>query len=287
MIQQPFGRTGWQVPLLSFGAQRIVDEHNCTEEEAIKIVNTAIDRGITYFDTAPSYSEGQSEHRLGLALQGRRHEVKIATKTHDRTRDGSLRLLEESLKRLQTDHVDEWRLHNMVSIEQLDRCFAEDGAIKALLEAKEQGLVKKLSISGHTNPQVLVEAIRRFDFDSALVALSALDHHIYSFAHEFVPLAREKGMAIVGMKVLALGKLGDWYEQALRYTLSLPISTSIVGMESMEQLEKNLAIAENFTPMTEQERLDFWKEIMHLATPQTLPWKASVWGSDTWYQRAQ
>jgi aryl-alcohol dehydrogenase-like predicted oxidoreductase len=287
MIQQPFGSTGWQVPILSFGAQRIVDEHNCTEEEAIRIVSTAIDRGITYFDTAPSYSDGQSEYRLGLALKGRRDQVMIATKTHDRTRDGSWRLLEASLKRLQTDYVEEWRLHNIVTLEELDACFAENGALKALLEAQEQGIVKKLSISGHTNPQVLVEAIRRFEFDSALVALSALDHHIYSFAHEFVPLAREKGMAIIGMKVFALGKLGPWYEKALRYTLSLPISTSIVGMESMEQLEKNLAVAENFTPMTEQERLEFWKEIMHLATPQTLPWKASTWGADTWYPRAQ
>jgi len=287
MIQQPFGRTGWQVPLLSFGAQRIVDEHNCTEEEAIRIVNTAIDRGITYFDTAPSYSAGQSEYRLGLALQGRRQEVKIATKTHDRTRDGSWRLLEESLKRLQTDHVEEWRLHNMYDFEQLDAAFAENGAIKALVEAQEQGIVKKLSISGHTNPQVLVEALRRFNFDSALVALSALDHHIYSFAHEFLPVAQEKGVAVIGMKVMALGKLAPWYEQALRYTLSLPIATSIVGMESMEQLERNLRVAESFTPMTELERLAFWRDIMHLAVPQTLPWKASEWGGDTWYPRAE
>lgn len=287
MIQQPFGRTGWQVPLLSFGAQRIVDEHNCTEEEAIRIVNTAIDRGITYFDTAPSYSAGQSEYRLGLALQGRRQEVKIATKTHDRTRDGSWRLLEESLKRLQTDHVEEWRLHNMFNFEQLDAAFAENGAIKALMEAQEQGVVKKLSISGHTNPQVLVEALRRFNFDSALVALSALDHHIYSFAHEFLPIAQERGVAVVGMKVMALGKLAPWYEQALRYTLSLPIATSIVGMESMEQLERNLRVAESFTPMTEMERLEFWREIMHLAVPQTLPWKAHEWGGDTWYPRAE
>lgn len=193
MNERSFGRTGWQVPILSFGAQRIVDEHNCTEEEAIQIVHTAIERGITYFDTAPSYSDGQSEYRLGLALQGgRREQVKIATKTHDRTRDGSWRLLEESLKRLQTDYVDEWRLHNIVDLQQLDSCFTQDGALKALQEAQEQGVVKKLSISGHTNPQVQVEALRRFDFDSALVALSALDHHIYSFAHEFLPLAMEK-----------------------------------------------------------------------------------------------
>ncbi|KEO82823.1 oxidoreductase [Tumebacillus flagellatus] len=286
MKQQPFGRTGWEVPLLSFGAQRIVDEHNCTEEEAIQIVHTAIEHGITYFDTAPSYSDGQSEYRLGLSLtEGRRAQVRIATKTHDRTRDGSLKLLEGSLKRLQTDYVDEWRLHNIVTVEELDRIFAKGGAIEALQQMQAEGVVKKLSISGHTNPQVLVEALRRFDFDSSLVALSALDHHIYSFAHEFLPLAREKGVAVVGMKVMALGKLAPWYEKALRYTLSLPISTTIVGMETMEQLERNLAVAENFTPMDELERLEFWKEILHLARPETLPWKAQEWGGDTWYKR--
>lgn len=287
MLKKPFGRTGWEFPILSFGAQRIVDEHQCTEAEAIQIVNTAIDRGITYFDTAPSYSDGQSEYRLGLALQGRREEVHIATKTHDRTYDGSWRLLEASLKRLQTDHIEEWRLHNIMRMEELDACFAENGALKALREAQEQGIVKKLSISGHTNPQVQVEALRRFDFDSALVALSALDHHIYSFAHEFLPLAQEKGCAVIGMKVMALGKLVPWYEQALRYTLSLPISTSIVGMESMEQLERNLAVAESFQPMNDMERLEFWREIMHLATPQTLPWKAEQWGGNEWYKRAE
>jgi uncharacterized protein len=287
MLKKPFGRTGWEFPILSFGAQRIVDEHQCTEEEAIQIVNTAIDRGIRYFDTAPSYSNGQSEYRLGLALQGRRDEVHIATKTHDRTRDGSWRLLEESLKRLQTDHIEEWRLHNIMLMEELDACFAEDGALKALIEAQEQGIVKKLSISGHTNPQVQAEALRRFDFDSALVALSALDHHIYSFAHEFLPLANEKGCAVIGMKVMALGKLVPWYEQALRYTFSLPISTAIVGMESMAQLEHNLAVAEAFKPMSDTERLEFWREIMHLATPQTLPWKAEQWGGNEWYKRAE
>lgn len=285
MEQRDFGTTGRRFPLLSFGAQRIVDEHNCTEEEAVQIVNRAIDEGITYFDTAPSYSGGQSEERLGLVLKHRRSEVWVATKTHDRTRDGSLRLLEASLKRLQTDRVDEWRLHNIMTLEELDQCFAKGGALEALLEAKEQGLVSKLSISGHTNPRVQLEAIGRFPFDSALVALSAADHFIYSFAHEFLPKAREKGIAVIGMKVFALGKLAPWYEQALRYTLSLPISTAIVGMESMEQLERNLSVARSFQPMSDIEQLEFLKEIAHLATPDVLRWKASEWMSGEWYRR--
>nr|WP_216855578.1 aldo/keto reductase [Paenibacillus alba] len=272
---------------MSFGAQRIVDEHNCTEEEAIQIVNRAIDEGITYFDTAPSYSNGQSEERLGkaLALQNRRHEVWIATKTHDRTRDGSLKLLEASLKRLQTDHVDEWRLHNIMTMEELDQCFAKGGALEALLEAKEQGLIKHISISGHTNPRVQLEAIERYAFDSALVALSAADHLVYSFAHEFLPKAIEKGVAIIGMKVMALGKLAPWYAKALQYTFSLPVSTAIVGMESMAQLEQNLAIAKSFKPMTDLEQLAFLKEIMHLANPDVLRWKSNDWVSGEWYIR--
>jgi uncharacterized protein len=287
MEKRKFGRTGAEFPILSFGAQRIVDEHNCTEEEAMQIVNRAIDEGITYFDTAPSYSKGQSEERLGkaLQLQQRRNEVWIASKTHDRTRDGSWKLLEASLNRLQTDHLDEWRLHNVMTMQELDQCFAKGGAMEAMQEAKDQGIIKHMSISGHTNPNVQLEAIERFPFDSALVALSAMDHLIYSFAHEFLPVAGRKGVAIVGMKLLALGKLAPWYEKALQYTLSLPISTAIVGMESMEQLEQNLAVARSFQPMSDIEKLAFFKEIIHLATPDVLRWKSSDWNSGEWYVR--
>jgi predicted aldo/keto reductase-like oxidoreductase len=286
MEKRAFGQTGADFPILSFGAQRIVDDHNCTEEEAIRIVHRAIEKGITYFDTAPSYSKGQSEERLGKALTGgKRDQVWIATKTHDRSRDGSWRLLEESLKRLQTDHIEEWRLHNIMNMEELDTCFSKGGAMKALLEAQEQGIVKHLSISGHTNPQVQLEAIERHPFDSCLVALSALDHFIYSFAHEFIPAANQKGIAVIGMKVFALGKLAPWYEQALRYTIGLPISTAIVGMESMEQLERNLKVAEQFKPLDDIQQLEFFKEIIHLATPDTLKWKTNHWIDTEFYKR--
>lgn len=288
MKKQKFGSTGHEFPILSFGAQRIVDEHQCTEEAAIQIVNKAIDYGLTYFDTAPSYSNGQSEERLGKALasRNRRKEVWIATKTHDRTRDGSWRLLEASLQRLQTDYVEEWRIHNIMYMDQLDSVFSAGGAMEALLEAKEQGLIKHISISGHTNPRVQLEAIRRYPFDSVLVALSALDHHFYSFLHEFVPHANEKGVAVIGMKAMALGKLAPWYDKALRYTLGLPISTTIVGMESMEQLEKNVALAQQFKPLTEEEHLEFSKEIIHLVRPDVLRWKTDNWAqAESWSVR--
>ncbi|MGO0058954.1 aldo/keto reductase [Brevibacillus fluminis] len=284
MQTRAYGRDPFQVSLLGFGAQRIVDEHDCTEEQAVAIIRRAVELGVNYFDTAPSYSDGQSESRVGLGLQGLRNRVHIATKTGGRTRDAALRDLEGSLKRLQTDYVDEWRIHNVMQPKDLEAAFAKDGAIQALMEAREQGLVRKLSISGHTDPRLLAEAIRRFPFDSALVALSALDHFIYSFAHDFVPLAVEKGVAVIGMKVMALGKLAPWTSQALRYTWSLPVSTAILGVSKMSELEQDVAEANAFTPMDEIERLAFFQEIMPLVRADVLRWKAGEWMSGEWYK---
>ena len=277
MQTRPFGKTGESFPILSFGGQRIVDEHNCTEEEGIAIVNTAIDRGIRYFDTAWIYSEGQAETRLGKVVKHRRSEMWIATKTSDTTRDGARRQLEGSLIRLQTDYVDEWRLHNVWDHARLDAFTGKDGALEAAVKAREEGLVRHISISGHSDPQVLVEALNRFPFDSALIALSALDHFILSFAEEFLPIANARGVATIGMKVLGLGSLTHDVERSLRYSFGLPISTVIVGMETMVQLEQNLAIAESFTPMTDAERLAFFKDIIHLVRPEKMPWKATDW----------
>lgn len=284
MQTRAFGRDPFQVSLLGFGAQRIVDEHDCSEEQAVAIIRRAVELGVNYFDTAPSYSDGQSEERVGLGLQGLRDRVRIATKTGGRTRDEAWRDLEASLKRLKTDYVDEWRVHNVMKPHALDAIFAKDGAIQALLEAQEQGLVRKLSISGHTDPRLLAEAIRRFPFDSALVALSALDHFIYSFAHDFLPLAVEKGVAVIGMKVMALGQLAPWTSQALRYTWGLPVSTAILGISKMSELEQDVQEAINFTPMDEIERLAFFKEIMPLVRADVLRWKAGEWMSGEWYQ---
>ena len=274
MEARQFGKTGEKFSILSFGAQRIVDGHQCSEAEAIRMVNYALDHGIRYFDTAWVYSEGQSEVRVGKVAKHRRHEMWIATKTRGRTRAEALVQLEESLTRLQTDHVDEWRMHNIWSMEELDKLTASGGALEAAVRAREQGKIRYISMSGHRNPQVQVEALRRFPFDSMLVALSALDHFILSFAEEFLPVANAKGIAVIGMKAMGLAKLGPYYERALRYSLALPVSTTIVGMESMDQLKRNLAVAEDFTPLSDEEKLEFFKEIIPLATPQVMKWKA-------------
>jgi hypothetical protein len=272
-----FGQTGEEFPILSFGAEQIVDEQNCTREGAILLVNEAIDRGIRYFDTAWAYYEGQAERRLGYVAKDRRDEMWIATKTDDTSRDGALRQLEESFKRLQTTYVDEWRLHNVYDYARLDEFTKKGGALEAAIEAKEQGLIGHISISSHSDPQILVEALNRFPFESALIALSVLDHFVLSFAEEFLPVANEKGVATIGMKVLGMRVLSHEVERSLRYAFSLPVSTVIVGMETMEQLEQNLSVAENFVPMTDEERLAFFQDVLPLVKPQNLPWKVPDW----------
>ena len=280
-----FGKTGQSFPILSFGAQRIVDEEGCNEEQAVQILNTAIDRGIRYFDTAWIYSEGQSEQRVGLVAKHRRKEMWIATKTWATGREEARRQLADSLKRLQTDSVDEWRLHNVYSYERLDSMTAADGALQAAVAAKEEGLVRNISISGHTDPQILVEALRRFPFDTALVAVSALDHFLYSFAEEFLPVARSKQVGVIGMKIFAYKKLADTADRALRYALSLPLTTVVAGCSTLAELEADLAVAESFTPMSGPERLEYFREILPLVKPENMPWKAADWGNPTEWNR--
>lgn len=277
MEERAYGKTGEKFSILSFGAQRIVDAHKCSEKDAIKIVNYAIDNGIRYFDTAWIYSAGQSEERVGKVAKTRRNEMWIATKVVARDRAGARKQLEDSLRRLQTDHVDEWRLHNIWSLEELDKVTGKGGALEAAVKARQEGKVRFISISGHTNPRVQIEALARFPFDSVLCATSVLDHFILSFAEEFLPVAKSKGVAVAGMKIMGLGALGKIYDRALRYAFSLPIDTAVVGMESMAQLKKNLAVAESFKPLSDTERLELFREVMPMVTPETLVWKAEDW----------
>jgi aryl-alcohol dehydrogenase-like predicted oxidoreductase len=288
METRPFGKTGESIPILSFGAQRIVDEEGCSQDQALAILNAAIDRGIRYFDTAWIYSQGQSEERVGMVAKHRRGEMWIATKVWDTTRDGARRQLEESLTRLQTDHVNEWRMHNVWGFDRLDQMTGKGGALEAMVQAREEGLVRNLSISGHTDPQVQLEALRRFPFDTTLVAVSVLDHFIYSFAEEFLPVAARLGVGVVGMKIFGYKKLAHVADRALQYALGLPLTTVIAGCSTMAELEADLAVAESFTPMTGPERLAFFREVLPLVKPENMPWKSSEWGNPVeWKPRAE
>jgi len=287
MEQRHYGKTGEKFSILSFGAQRIVDGHKCSEEEALRMLNYALDNGIRYFDTAWVYSAGQSEERVGKVARFRRKEMWIATKVKARDREGARKQLEVSLKRLQTDYVDEWRMHDIFSFRELDKIMASGGAIEAAVQARDEGLIRYISISGHSNPRVQIEALDRFPFDSVLCATSVLGHCILSFAEEFLPVANARGIAVAGMKIMGLGRLADIYDRALRYAFGLPICTAVVGMESMEQLKKNIAVAESYQPLTDGERLELIREVLPRVTPENVPWKTADWQNPVaWKKRS-
>ncbi|MCM3875327.1 MAG: aldo/keto reductase, partial [Thermoanaerobaculia bacterium] len=212
MPTRNFGRTGFRVGIFSLGGQAAVEKPD-SEAAAVPILEKALDLGVNYIDTSARYGGDArwSERYIGKVMKRRRSEAFLATKTHDRTRDGAWKLLETSLELLNTDHVDLWQIHNLTSKEQVDRIFAPGGAVKAMQEARDQKLVRFLGVTGHADPDVLLEAIRRFPFDTVLMALNAADPHHRSFQKELLPAAVEKEMGIVGMKIPARGRiLSSW-----------------------------------------------------------------------------
>ena len=253
MATRNLGRTGHKVRLFSLGGESALDKPD-NHDVAIPLIERALDLGVNYLDTAPWYGrpERWSQRYIGEVMKKRRKEVYLATKTHDRTYDGSMRLLEDSLKLLHTDHVDAWQLHRLSTPEDNAQVFGKNGAMKALLEARESGLVRYLGITGHTDPDVLMDAMRRFDFDQILMAFNAADPHHLSFTAKLLPLAVEKRMGIIGMKVCARGRLLSkiTMREAMDYVLTYPVSTVIVGCDTIGQLEENVELARTFTPLS-------------------------------------
>ncbi len=253
MPTRNLGRTGFKAGLFSLGGQAAIEQPD-NAKVAVPIIERALDLGVNYIDTSARYGgpERWSERYIGEVMARRRSEAFLATKTHDRTRDGSLRLLEKSLTLLRTDHVDLWQLHAMSTMDDVERVCAKGGALEAFLKAKDQKLARHLGITGHTDPDVLAEALRRFPFDAILMAFNAADPHHLPFQKTLLPLAVEQGLGIIGMKIPARGRLVGKgklsMQEALGYVLSQPVSTVIVGVDSIAQLEENVALARSFTP---------------------------------------
>lgn len=257
MPKRTLGKTGYQVGIFSLGGQATLEQSG-TLNESIKIINRAIDLGVNYIDTAAAYGQGISETYIGYVMKDRRNEVFLATKTHKRSYDESMKLLEKSLKQLQTDKIDLWQLHNIRTEEDLRKIFANDGAIKALEEAKNSEIVRFLGITGHYDPWVLKKAIDEYNFDCILMALNAADRHDKSFIDNLLPFAVQKNLGIIGMKIPARGRIFrpngiKTMKQAMEYVLTLPVSTIIVGISTIQELEKNIRIAKNFKPLTDEQ----------------------------------
>jgi len=264
MPERPLGKTGHRVRLFSLGGQAALETAGM-HDESIAIINRAIDLGVNYVDTAAAYgrdrnltprweSNGISQTNVGEVMKTRRKEVFLASKTDDRTRDGSLKLLEQSLKLLNTDHLDLWQLHNVQREDQLDEIFGKDGAIEAMQKARSEKMVRFLGITGHFDPAVLMKGIERFPFDTILMGINPADKHHLPFAPTVLALASKKGMGIIGMKIPARDRIFKpdgitSIKGPMTYVLSLPVSTVIIGCKTVKQLEENVEIARNFAPM--------------------------------------
>jgi len=256
MPMRKLGSTGVEVSLFGLGCFPLGGR--IAEKEAVAVIRRAHELGVNYFDTAPSYGRGASETRVGKALAPVRDKVLIATKTLARDRKGALAELDASLKRLQTDHVDVWQFHALSSTSDTGRILAEGGALEAAVEAKKAGKVRFVGITGHADPNVFVDAMKRHAFDTLLIPLNCIDPHHRSFESIALPAARKAKIGVVAMKVFCSGRLPGQKivkaEECLRYTYGLPVSTCIVGADSIGRVELAAHVARNGKAMESEER---------------------------------
>jgi len=278
MPTRNLGKTGYKVGIFSLGGQAALEKPK-NEAVAVPIIERALDLGVNYIDTSSIYGgpDRWSEQYVGKVMAHRRSQAFLATKTKERTRDASMRMIEKSLQLLQTDHVDLWQLHDIGTLFDVNEVFAKGGAMEALMEMKEQKVVRHLGLTGHYRPDALMEGIKRYPFDAILMAMSAADPHHFSFNEALLPLAVERQMGIIGMKVPGRGRLlSNWTPQplsvqahmwegmvpaptpgtltmreAMYYVLSRPVSTVIIGCDSTAQLEENVHLAREFTPLSD------------------------------------
>jgi len=257
--RRALGNTGAEVSLLALGGSHLGDIQD--PAEATRIVHEAIDAGVTFFDNAWEYHDGRSEALLGDALRGRRDRVVLMTKvcTHGRDRRVALQQLDESLRRLRTDHLDLWQVHECVYDDDPSLHFAPGGVIEALDEARRKGKVRFVGFTGHKDPAIHLDMLGRgYPFDTAQMPLNCFDASFRSFERRVLPEVQKQGIAAIGMKSLSGGGYAVragviTAAEALRYAMSLSVASVVTGVDSVEVLRQNLAIARGFTPMTADE----------------------------------
>jgi predicted aldo/keto reductase-like oxidoreductase len=261
MIYRKLGNTGERVSAIGLGGYHIGVPKS--EDEGIRIIRSAIDRGITFMDNSWDYHDGGSEIRMGKALQdGYRKRVFLMTKYNGRTRKSAAAQIDESLKRLQVEVIDLIQFHENIRMEDPDRYFAPDGAHEAVMAAKKAGKVRYIGFTGHKDPAVHlrmldVAAQHNFHFDACQMPLNVLDFHFRSFTHNVVPRLVKEGTAVLGMKPIAFGnvlKAGVATPiECLHYAMNLPTSVVINGCDSMERLDQAFEAARTFKPLTQSQ----------------------------------
>jgi uncharacterized protein len=257
--RRPLGRTGVEVSALSLGGYHLGLVGD--DDEAVRLTHEAIDAGITFLDNAWEYHEGHSEELMGRAIADRRDKVFLMTKvcTHGRGRATAMQQLEESLRRLRTDYLDLWQVHEVAFENDPELHFAADGVIEALEEARRAGKVRFIGFTGHKDPSLHLKMLARgYPFDTCQLPLNCCDATFRSFEQQVLPELKRQGVAAIGMK--SLGGAGDMVtaglvkaEEALRYAMSLDVAATVSGIDSREVLQQNLGVARGFTPMSEEE----------------------------------
>ena len=272
--RRALGRTGAQVSILGLGGSHLGEVPD--EKEAIAIVHEAIDAGINFFDNAWEYHEGRSEEILGRGLAGGwRDKAFLMTKvcTHGRKADVAMAQLEQSLRRLGTDHLDLWQIHECIYYDDPELHFQPDGVVEALQKAKLQGKARFVGFTGHKDPAIHLTMLSYgFPFDTVQMPLNAFDASFHSFEQRVLPEARRRGLGVIGMK--SLGGVGDpvrqgavLVEEALRYAMSIPgVSTTVSGVDGLDILRQNLAVARGFQPMSGEEMQALRERVRPLAS---------------------
>jgi predicted aldo/keto reductase-like oxidoreductase len=257
---RPLGKTGEMVTMICLGGYHSSVHPN--ENDSIRLIQRAIDEGITFLDNAWDYHDGAAEERMGKAIAegNRRDKVFLMTKCCGRTAKDAQQHLEDSLRRLRTDHLDLWQFHEIVYDNDPDWIFAAGGAIETALKAKEQGKIRFLGFTGHKDPSIHLKMLRMpYPWSTVQMPLNVLDGHYRSFAEKVLPVLNQRGIAAIGMKSLVgNGKIVSdgllSVQEALRYVFSLPIATLVSGIDSEKVLEQNLAIVRDFKPLSPEER---------------------------------
>ena len=261
MPTRRLGQTGFNVSLLALGGQgAIAQPEGRLSSSSESIIGRALDLGVNYIDTSPQYGEGLSEERIGEALKTRRGEVFLATKTYDRSYDGTLRLAEQSLKRLQTDHIDLYQLQDVRLQEDLEGAFSYNGAVRAMERLRAEGTVRFLGITGDYDPTVLLNGIERHPFDTVLMPLNAADIHYRPFQTEPLQTAQRQGIGVMATRVTATNLLFrndglNSMEDAMGYVYSFPVSGAVMDVSHLRHLEQNVKIAKRFSEPYDRERL--------------------------------
>ncbi len=257
--RRPLGKTGLEVSALGLGGFHLGSAKD--QATATEIVHQAMDAGVNFFDNCWEYHEGTSEERLGIALQGVRKNAVLMTKvcTHGRNKAVAMRMLEESLRRLRTDYLDVWQIHEVVYFNDPDLIFAPDGAAEALVQAKKEGKVRFVGFTGHKDPEIHLKMLsHNFPFDTVQMPLNCFDATFRSFETQVLPEVVRRGLAPLGMKSMGgSGEMIKWgavtAKEALTYAMSLPVATTISGIESLEVLHQNLEIARGFQPLSAEQ----------------------------------